>query len=99
MTTARQQQAMDFIRSHIVEHGHSPSYHDIMAAIGINSKSGVHRIICALEGLGLIRRAYGRRRSIELVQPVDNALRVVLERCSLSAATRAELSALAAGAQ
>ncbi|GEM_PF-5804137 len=70
--TPRQKQAYDFIRSFIDEKGYGPSYEEIQEALGLHSKSGVHRIIEGLEERDLIVRRPGIRRSIAL-KPAFNA--------------------------
>lgn len=70
--TPRQKEAYDFIRSFIDEKGYGPSYEEIQEAIGLASKSGVHRIIEGLEERDLIVRRPGMRRSIAL-KPAFNA--------------------------
>lgn len=70
--TPRQKQAYDFIRSFIDEKGYGPSYEEIQEAIGLASKSGVHRIIEGLEERDLIVRRPCMRRSIAL-KPAFNA--------------------------
>lgn len=70
--TPRQKQAYDFIRSFIDEKGYGPSYEEIQEALGLHSKSGVHRIIEGLEERDLIARRPGIRRSIAM-KPAFNA--------------------------
>ncbi|KAB2680504.1 hypothetical protein F9K78_16820 [Brucella pseudintermedia] len=70
--TPRQKDAYDFIRSFIDEKGYGPSYEEIQEALGLHSKSGVHRIIEGLEERDLIVRRPGIRRSIAL-KPAFNA--------------------------
>jgi SOS-response transcriptional repressor LexA len=65
--TRRQLQTACFIQAYINEHGISPSYDEIMADIGIASKSGVHRLVEALERKGIITRTPYVVRSIMLV--------------------------------
>lgn len=64
--TSRQRELLMFIRSHIGEHGIAPSYDEMMAAIGLASKSGVHRLVKALEERGYISRLPDRARAITL---------------------------------
>ncbi|NKC47589.1 hypothetical protein I6H96_11430 [Brucella anthropi] len=70
--TPRQKEAYDFIRSFIDQKGYGPSYEEIQEALGLHSKSGVHRIIEGLEERDLIVRRPGIRRSIAL-KPAFNA--------------------------
>ncbi|NNV20559.1 hypothetical protein EHE22_08990 [Ochrobactrum pseudogrignonense] len=77
-TTPRQKQAYDFIRSFIDKEGYGPSYQEIQEALGLNSKSGVHRLVEGLEQRGLIVRRPGLRRSISLKFDAAYHLRRVL---------------------
>lgn len=49
--------------------GVGPSLEEVMAATGLGSRSGVHRVVVNLEGKGRVRRAPGRARAIEIVKP------------------------------
>lgn len=60
--TKRQQECFDFLRDHP-----SASFDEIRDALGLNSKSGVHRLVTALDERGLIRRLPNRARSIVVV--------------------------------
>lgn len=63
--TKRQQQALDFIFNYFAASGGiSPSYSEIAAALGLKSKSQVHRLIGALADRGCIGHIPGRARSI-----------------------------------
>lgn len=64
--TRRQRDALVFIQGYIAENDYSPSFEEIMSAIGLRSKSGVHRIVYALHDRGLIQYAPGRKRGIAL---------------------------------
>lgn len=70
--TPRQKQAYYFIRSFIDKEGYGPSYEEIQEALGMHSKSGVHRLVEGLEERGLIVRRPRIRRSIAL-KPAFNA--------------------------
>lgn len=78
--TPRQQQLLAFIRSYWAEKHCCPSYEEMMRAVNLRSKSGIHRMILGLEERGFIRRLQNRARSIEIVcnwscphcyQPID----------------------------
>ncbi len=63
----KMKECLDFVRAYIAEHdGVSPSFQDIADGIGIASKSGVHRLIVALEERGLIQRMKDRARSLSV---------------------------------
>jgi len=67
--TPRQRQCLDIIENGISRNGVSPDYQQIADAMGLVSKSGVHRIVGHLEARGAIRRVPGRARAIALVDP------------------------------
>lgn len=63
--TKKQLGCLQFIEGYVAEHdGVSPSYEEIMHALGLHSKSGVHRLIKSLDERGMIRRLPDRARSI-----------------------------------
>ena len=64
--TGRQSEALSFIKGYQAERGKTPCFEEIMEALGLASKAGVHRIVCALEERGYIDRMPGRARSIVL---------------------------------
>lgn len=67
MLTPRQKELLDYIRAYIDELGYSPSFDEMKAAVGLKSKSGIHRLLAALEERGFIRKLPHRARAIELV--------------------------------
>lgn len=70
--TKQQSIALAFIRRHCAEHGFSPSYQEIAQALGLKSRSGVHRLVAALEERGFINRgAPYRARSIGINNPAE----------------------------
>lgn len=71
MLTPRQSQALRFIAAHQEQHGYSPTFEQIALALRLGSKSGVHRLIEALEGRGFIRRRANRARAIEILRSPD----------------------------
>jgi repressor LexA len=72
--TRTQANALAFIAHGIAENGLAPSYEEIGVALGLASKSAVHRLVKCLEERGAIRRMPGRARAIELC-PTRDALR------------------------
>ena len=66
--TPKQKQLLDFIKEFSEETGESPSFEQMKEACELKSKSGVHRLVIALEERGLIRRLPYRDRSISVVQ-------------------------------
>lgn len=69
MLTAHQMQLLDYIHSYTVSHGYSPSFIEMRDAMGLHSKSGIHRMLAALEERGFIRRLKNRARAIEVLKP------------------------------
>ncbi len=74
MLTQKQRDLLVFIHSSLQETGISPSFEEMRGAIGLNSKSGIHRLVKALEERGFIRRLAGRARALEIVKlPASSA--------------------------
>ena len=67
MLTAKQQQLLRFIQTRLDADGVSPSFEEMKEALDLKSKSGVHRLINALEERGFIRRLPNRARALEIV--------------------------------
>lgn len=65
--TPRQKKLYDFIKSYAEKNGHSPSYEEMMIAMNLKSKSGIHRLTHSLRTLGKVQFADNRARSIEIV--------------------------------
>jgi repressor LexA len=76
MLTRKQHQLLLFIHQHLGEHGVSPSFDEMKSALGLRSKSGIHRLITALDERGFIRRLAHRARAVEILRLPEN-LRVV----------------------
>lgn len=72
--TKKQAELFFFIKTFLAESGVGPSYDEMALAAGLKSKSGVHRLVTALEERQLIRRIPGRKRTIEVIDPNSNAL-------------------------
>jgi len=72
MLTAKQHELIRFIQAKLEETGISPSFEEMKEALDLKSKSGVHRLISALEERGFIRRLPNRARALEVLkQPED----------------------------
>lgn len=72
--TRKQLQTFEFIKAYVAETGVGPTYDEIAENAGLNSKSGVHRLITALEERQLIRRIPNRARAIEVINPQMDTL-------------------------
>ena len=68
MLTQRQLQLLKFIQDYVREHDVSPSFEEMRSALKLKSKSGIHRLIQALEERGFIRRLAYRARALEVVK-------------------------------
>jgi repressor LexA len=68
MLTAKQRELLLFIDGRLKESGISPSFDEMREALDLKSKSGVHRLISALEERGFIRRLPNRARALEVMK-------------------------------
>jgi len=66
--TAKQRELLLFIDTRLNESGISPSFDEMREALDLKSKSGVHRLISALEERGFIRRLPNRARALEVLK-------------------------------
>jgi repressor LexA len=72
MLTAKQHELLLFIQQRLEDSGISPSFEEMKEALDLKSKSGVHRLISALEERGFIRRLANRARALEVVRQPEN---------------------------
>ena len=68
MLTAKQHELLNFIHQRLSATGVSPSFDEMREALDLKSKSGVHRLISALEERQFIRRLPNRARALEVVK-------------------------------
>ena len=68
MLTRKQLELLDFIRVRMDVDGVPPSFDEMKEALDLRSKSGIHRLITALEERGFIRRLAHRARAMEIVK-------------------------------
>tara|TARA_B100000780_G_scaffold132512_1_gene92930 strand:+ start:341 stop:1033 length:693 start_codon:yes stop_codon:yes gene_type:complete len=68
MLTKKQLQLLEFIHARTQVDGVSPSFDEMKEALDLRSKSGIHRLITALEERGFIRRLAHRARAIEIIR-------------------------------
>lgn len=73
MLTAKQHELIRFIQERLEETGISPSFEEMKEALDLKSKSGVHRLISALEERGFIRRLPNRARALEVIKMPEDA--------------------------
>lgn len=75
MLTKKQHQLLLFINKRLSEDGVSPSFDEMKEALGLASKSGVHRLVSALEERGFIRRLAHRARALEVLKMPEGSAR------------------------
>ena len=73
MLTKKQHELLMFIHERIKEAGVSPSFDEMKEALDLASKSGIHRLITALEERGFIRRLAHRARALEVIKLPEQA--------------------------
>ena len=71
MLTRKQQELLIFINERLKQGGVSPSFDEMKDALGLKSKSGIHRLITGLEERGFIRRLAHRARALEVIRLPD----------------------------
>ena len=73
MLTRKQHELLVFIDHHLRSTGFSPSFEEMKEALKLRSKSGIHRLISALEERGFIERHHHRARALEVIRMPDKA--------------------------
>lgn len=73
MLTNKQHELLMFISERLKEKGVAPSFDEMKEALNLRSKSGIHRLITALEERGFIRRLAHRARALEIIKMPDAA--------------------------
>ena len=76
MLTRKQLELLRFVNDRLKESGVPPSFDEMKDALDLRSKSGIHRLITALEERGFIRRLPNRARAIEVIKLPDWSSRV-----------------------
>ena len=74
MLTVKQRELLQFIDDRLKASGVSPSFDEMREALELKSKSGVHRLISALEERQFIRRLPNRARALEVIKMPENAV-------------------------
>ena len=72
MLTPKQLELLQYIEGHMRKRGVSPSFDEMKDALGLKSKSGIHRLITGLEERGFIRRLPHRARALEILRLPEN---------------------------
>jgi repressor LexA len=88
MLTKKQYELLMFIHERVRETGVPPSFDEMKDALDLRSKSGIHRLITALEERGYIRRLEKRARALEILKLPDNASEGVRPAATRSQAQR-----------
>ncbi len=78
MLTRKQHDLLMFINGRLAETGVSPSFDEMKEALGLKSKSGIHRLITGLEERGFIKRLAHRARALEVVRLPDKTAQPAL---------------------
>ena len=73
MLTRKQSELLNYLNEYIQQHEVPPSFDEMRNALGLASKSGVHRLVTGLEERGYIRRLVNRARAIEILRPSNNS--------------------------
>ena len=73
MLTKKQSELLRFIHDRLQAEGVPPSFEEMKEALDLRSKSGIHRLIMALEERGFIKRLANRARAIEVLRLPESA--------------------------
>jgi len=88
MLTRKQYELLMFIHERVRETGIPPSFDEMKEALDLKSKSGIHRLITALEERGFLRRMEKRARALEVLKLPDNMAETVRPATTRSQALR-----------
>ena len=94
MLTRKQSELLTYLSDHMQQHDIPPSFDEMRDALGLASKSGVHRRVSGLEERGYIRRLANRARAIEILKPVSAAAGGVVTRAVETASNLVSLPLL-----
>ena len=94
MLTRKQSELLTYLSDHMQQHDIPPSFDEMRDALGLASKSGVHRLVSGLEERGYIRRLANRARAIEILKPVTAAAGGVVRRAVETASNLVSLPLL-----
>jgi repressor LexA len=72
MLTRKQYELLVYIDKHLKQTGFSPSFEEMKDALSLKSKSGIHRLISALEERGYLARRHHRARALDVLRLPDN---------------------------
>ena len=94
MLTRKQSELLAYLSDHMQQHDVPPSFDEMRDALGLASKSGVHRLVSGIEERGYIRRLANRARAIEILKPVTAAAGGVVTRAVETASNLVSLPLL-----
>ena len=94
MLTHKQSELLTYLSDHMQQHDVPPSFDEMRDALGLASKSGVHRLVSGLEERGYIRRLANRARAIEILKPLTAAAGSVVTRAVETASNLVSLPLL-----
>lgn len=88
MLTRKQKELLLFIRTALAQEGVTPSFDEMRQALGLKSKSGIHRLIMGLEERGFIKRLPHRARALEILKlPTEEIVEKAVKKTKTLAAT------------
>ena len=90
MLTRKQHELLMFIDRHLKDTGFSPSFEEMKEALDLRSKSGIHRLLLALEERGFLRRRHHRARALEVVRMPEDVMPRIPETYAAVAARSTE---------
>ena len=76
MLTIKQKELLNYIQKFQSKNGVTPSYEEMKSALNLKSKSGIHRLIIALEERGFVRRLAHKARALEIIKDGISNLKV-----------------------
>jgi len=86
MLTRKQYELLVYIDRHLKQTGFSPSFEEMKEALKLKSKSGIHRLISALEERGYLARRHHRARALDVLRLPDNMVAAAPAAAALAAA-------------
>jgi repressor LexA len=87
MLTRKQHELLAFIDHHLKTTGFSPSFEEMKDGLNLKSKSGIHRLISALEERGFLQRRHHRARALEVIKVPEDIAALHASTVALNAVT------------
>ena len=91
MLTRKQHELLMFIHERVRETGVPPSFDEMKDALDLKSKSGIHRLVTALEERGFLKRLEKRARALEIIRLPENVSDTLRPATSRTQAQRARV--------